>query len=42
MKAALLWFPRSAWEPVASTLRVKPATQSVAPVRSHAERGNEE
>jgi hypothetical protein len=37
------WYPRSAWEPAAETLSVKelPTTQSVFPMRSHAERGNE-
>ena len=46
----LLWFPRSAWERSLDALRPETdrrctdpdATQSVAPVGSHAERGNQE
>src|SRR6266567_2894237 len=34
------WFPRSAWEPKDCDA-LRRATQSVANVRSHAERGNE-
>jgi alpha/beta superfamily hydrolase len=46
-KHDLLSFPRSAWERKSGTLCVpsgqrEDATQSVTPVRSHAERGNEE
>jgi len=38
----LFWFPRSAWEPACSRRSASGrATQSVASVRSHAERGNQ-